>query len=85
MKPLIYLLSIALMFAAANVFASCTPDSCKHYREHRVKVNYKEPVIYCNYADDARGVQYTICRDCNKNGCLKEYFFSNYCDHDQDC
>lgn len=86
MKPLIYLLTFIFFFVAANAYASCAscnkckPDSCEHVSELNVKVNYRSPVVFCKYAKDDNGKFYTICYDCYKHKCVKEYFFDNYCD-----
>ena len=90
MKPLIYLATFLLVLLAANAFACgeyrCRPGSCDHNpcRKHYVKVHYQYPVIYCDYFNDERGNPYQICHNCDRNKCVKEYIFNNYCNHDFD-
>jgi len=90
MKPLICLISLIIALSAANIAIACgncrTPDSCYHNpcREHVVKVQYNQPVIYCEYHNDAKGNLYTVCDNCNKYKCVKEYFFDNYCGNTRD-
>lgn len=89
MKPLIYLSSMMIILMSVNVFANCNrnsgiPDSCYRPREMQTKVRYREPVIYCAYHDDKKGVTYTVCHDCDKYKCVKTYYYDNYCEQ-HDC
>lgn len=86
MKPLIYLFAMMFALVSVNTYAACneqSPSSCEQniHRKHYVKVNYKNPVIYCKYYADERGNDYRICTNCDRNKCVKEYFFDNFCEH----
>jgi len=86
MKPLISLFTLIVALAATNTFAAYSaqsPDGCEKNicRKHYVKVNYQNPIIYCKYYDDERGNNYRICTSCDRDKCVKEYFFDNFCDH----
>jgi hypothetical protein len=86
MKPLIYLFLASLVLCATNIFAagsSDDPATCEQniHRKYYVKVNYQNPVIYCKYLTDDCGNEYRVCSNCDRNKCIKEYFFDNYCQH----
>lgn len=89
MKPLIFMITFSLVFITPNVFAAACddqpPDSCYRniHRKHIVKVNYQQPIIYCEYAKDKRGNNYRICHHCDEKKCVKEYYFDNYCEQDR--
>ncbi len=84
MKPIIMVLGLLMIvstISACQSTSTCAPEGCyqNYYRRHYVKVNYEQPVVYCEYHNDARGVLYRICSDCTSKRCVKEYFFDNYC------
>lgn len=85
MKPLICLFTLVLALAMTNTFAcsELSPNSCEQniHRKHYVKVNYNNPVIYCEYHDDECGNNYRICSNCDRDKCVKEYYYDNFCNH----
>lgn len=84
MKPLIGSLVVMLAVIAVNANAACysnKPDGCYHSatRKHYLKINYQQPVVYCEYQNDSRGLVYSVCHNCNSKRCVHEYFYDNYC------